>query len=89
MGTSGSARDSKDGARVLLDVGSCLALSLFWVWNWTTFQSPTSLPLEFFDGAVTLPTRFVSLMAFAVTGFVLFACFQARPEAGKPPFSTR
>ena len=64
---------------LLLDICSCLLLSLFWVWNWVAFQSPTSLPLVFDEGSVTIPSRAVSLLAFALTGFGLFAWHRFRP----------
>lgn len=52
------------------DIVFCIVLGLFWSWNWIIYQSPTSLTVAL--GPVALPSRFLLLLSFAVTGFVLF-----------------
>ena len=51
----------------------CLALGGFWCWNWVVFQSPTSLTILVEGWDVALPSRAISLLAFALTACALYA----------------
>ena len=57
----------------------CLALGGFWCWNWVVFQSPTSLTILVEGWDVALPSRAISLLAFALTACALYAARRRSP----------